>query len=451
LPGELRMRLLGALCEITVWQTELVSFVRREAEELSQAAPRGSAPWFQGMLALLMGAGGAVRTEEILSCLGELRQADIAPDAVDAMAHALAVGAYMLEMLGRRQEADTLRSQLEAIARTAGDRSPLVTIELHAVMSTRASMTDDHIGALEHARKCQELARQGGYRRFDNLAGLFVALSAWCLGAVDEAVRVLSALPLSDTQFGGATTWCYRPFIMAWLLADRGALGEAREHAEQLIALARARGLPQDEARGRWVLAEALRRAGEFEAADSEVQAAIVSLQTTSPLDVSGALATLAALRLAQGRLGEALAAAEEGIARYAAMGTCSYFCRGAFLRLVHVESLDAAGQHEAPARPSPGLGTSSSRSPRASATSLIARASWRTSLKTGARSRSRANGSATTHSSGPHPAQALHAPAPPGVDVKKVRIVQAQMAPVDITLLLRSRSRGEIWGDPMG
>jgi acetyl-CoA carboxylase carboxyltransferase component len=35
--------------------------------------------------------------------------------------------------------------------------------------------------------------------------------------------------------------------------------------------------------------------------------------------------------------------------------------------------------------------------------------------------------------------------------DVKKIQIVRAQWAPVDIILLLRSRSRGEVWGDPTG
>jgi hypothetical protein len=67
-----------------------------------------------------------------------------------------------------------------------------------------------------------------------------------------------------------------------------------------------------------------------------------------SPLDLPGALATLAALRLAQGRLPEALAAAEDGLAKYQAIGACSAFLRGSFLRLVHVECLEALGRHDA-------------------------------------------------------------------------------------------------------
>ncbi|HEX7837055.1 MAG TPA: hypothetical protein VF469_06300, partial [Kofleriaceae bacterium] len=49
---------------------------------------------------------------------------------------------------------------------------------------------------------------------------------------------------------------------------------------------------------------------------------------------------------LAQGRAGEALAATEEAMARYTAMG-CSMF-RGAFVRLAHAEALHATGAHDA-------------------------------------------------------------------------------------------------------
>jgi hypothetical protein len=58
-------------------------------------------------------------------------------------------------------------------------------------------------------------------------------------------------------------------------------------------------------------------------------------------------LATLAGLRLAQGRAADALAAAEQAMARYAAMGACGVF-RAAFVRLAHAEALHATGAHDA-------------------------------------------------------------------------------------------------------
>jgi hypothetical protein len=90
-----------------------------------------------------------------------------------------------------------------------------------------------------------------------------------------------------------------------------------------------------------------LRRTGELEAADAEIETALATLRQACPLDVPSALATLAALRLLQGRSPEALAAAEEGLARLEDMAACGFF-RGSFLRLVHARCLEATGAREA-------------------------------------------------------------------------------------------------------
>jgi hypothetical protein len=67
-------------------------------------------------------------------------------------------------------------------------------------------------------------------------------------------------------------------------------------------------------------------------------------------LERPGALATLAMIRLAQGRAGDALAAAEEAVGRCAAMGGAAGIFRGAFVRLAHAEALHATGARD-PAR----------------------------------------------------------------------------------------------------
>jgi hypothetical protein len=64
-------------------------------------------------------------------------------------------------------------------------------------------------------------------------------------------------------------------------------------------------------------------------------------------LEHPGALGTLSALRLAQGRAAEALAAVEDALARCTTMGGCGMF-RGAFVRLAHAEALHATGAHDA-------------------------------------------------------------------------------------------------------
>ncbi|UQA63975.1 protein kinase [Polyangium aurulentum] len=344
LPSELRSRLLGALCEAAIWQANVAVSLQREAEELMQISVPGSGPWVQGLVARLLGAAMMGKPEEVFARVVELRQADVAPDAVYPMAVTLSIATYILGMVGRAADADVLHAEFVAFTQAAGDVAASATCSM--TTSALEGQKGNPVGMLEHALETRRLARQCGQRRLEIISTLAIAKSQWSLGAPDEAERMLRALPLSDVEFGPVSA--FRPFILAWMLAERGALDEARIHAEHLAStLGRARGLALDEGRGRWVLAEVLRRAGALAEAEREVEGALVLLGKTCPADVSGVLATKAALKLSQGRPEEALAAAEEGMARQAAMQMHDHFFRGSFLRLVHVESLEAAGRHD--------------------------------------------------------------------------------------------------------
>src|SRR5262249_23789488 len=162
------------------------------------------------------------------------------------------------------------------------------------------------------------------------------------LCAFAAAEQALEGIAAADESLGGASSW--RRFSLSWLRADRGGLDEARVLATQLSEYGHAHHFPLEEGRGRWALAEGLRRMRDFEGAERELQAA---LGMVIPLEYPGALGTLSALRLAQGRAEEALAAAEEAVARCTTMGGCGMF-RGAFVRLAHAEALHATGAHDA-------------------------------------------------------------------------------------------------------
>jgi hypothetical protein len=102
-------------------------------------------------------------------------------------------------------------------------------------------------------------------------------------------------------------------------------------------------GAPLEEGRGRWALASALLRAGDLEAAEREALGARALLGAV-PLDRPGVLATVAAVKLARGRVEEALAEAEQASHHEQEQGA-SGFARGAFIRLTHAECLAAAGR----------------------------------------------------------------------------------------------------------
>src|SRR6185369_16177499 len=119
------------------------------------------------------------------------------------------------------------------------------------------------------------------------------------------------------------------------------ALDDAHAVVTRTLAAWQARGLTTYEGPGRRVVADVLCRLGEPAAAEREARAALLLLRFL-PLDRMAATATLAAALLAQGRPGEALAAAADAMAQYEALGAFGY--RGAFARLIHVEALEAAG-----------------------------------------------------------------------------------------------------------
>ncbi len=193
---------------------------------------------------------------------------------------------------------------------------------------------------------CRGFANAGA----EFLADFVVHCEIVTLGDHETVVAMLDEQLEVDSKLGIVTA--VKPFVLAWTFADMEAFPRAREWAERLLHAAHERKVELDEARGHWIVAEVSHRTGDTETAESEVQDAIAMLQQICPLDVPGALATLANLRLSQNRPVEALAASEDGMARMKSMsGACSQFFRNAFLRLAHAEALDACGRHDDAAR----------------------------------------------------------------------------------------------------
>ncbi|HWU88329.1 MAG TPA: hypothetical protein VN253_13680 [Kofleriaceae bacterium] len=342
-PAELRLALLGMHCEASSQGLYLVSRAMASAEELVHSAPRGSMPWAQAVQAYNAGLMLAGRTDDLLASIGLLREVDPAPEAVGRMALVLLNGIWILDNLGRVLEGNALEERVLAVVRSTGDREPITRFWWNVAIGMRGSYAhDDPWSGLVHSEAIRAIFdATGGELIFLNMQ-LFRALNLWYLGAFASAEQSLEGIAAADEALGPVSS--LRRFCLSWLRADHGALDEACALATQLSEDERARHNPLDEARGRWMLAEVLRRKGELEAAERELQAA---LEMAVPLERPGVLGTLAALRLAQGRAAEALAAAEDAVARIAAMGGCGMF-RGAFVRLVHAEALHATGAQEA-------------------------------------------------------------------------------------------------------
>ena len=340
---ELRIALLGMRCEACFQGWQMVSVVMPDAEELMRSAPRGSIPWGQGMVAYLEGTMLAGRFAEFRGAIEVLRAVSPLPEAVGKMALPFLTGIYILDVLGQIPEGTVLEERLFAIVRSAGDRAPLVRFWWNVMLGMRAGYAhEDPWTGLRYSDAIQAIFDViGGERVFLNMQ-LSRGMNLWYLGAFAAAERALEPIVAADETLGPVSS--LRRFHLSWLLADRGALDDARALATRLCDYGQAHHLPLEEFRGRWALAEVVRRMGDLAAADREIRAA---LGLAVPLDHPGALATLSVLRLAQGRAEEALAAAEDAVARCTTMGGCGMF-RGAFVRLAHAEALHATGAHDA-------------------------------------------------------------------------------------------------------
>jgi tetratricopeptide (TPR) repeat protein len=330
-------------CEASGHNPQKITGTLADAGELLHSAPRGSIPWAQGLYVQIEGTMFAGRMEDFRATIGLLHEVDPAPEAVGRMALVYLATTCILDALGSVAEGTAVAERFSRVLGSTDDRASLARFWWHILISMRGTYAyDDPWDAFVHSDAIQPIYDViGGERVFLNMQ-LFRGMNLWYLGALAPAERYLEAIPAADESLGVASS--LRRFHLAWLLADRGALDEARALASQLAEHGHAHHFPLEEGRGRWVLAEALRRIGDLDAAERELE---IALRMAMPLERPGVLGTQAALHLAQGRAEEALAAAEEAVSRCADMGGCGMF-RGAFVRLAHAEALHATGAHDA-------------------------------------------------------------------------------------------------------
>jgi hypothetical protein len=342
-PQELRLALLGIRCEAAGQGLHLIDVTMAGAEELMRSAPPGSLPWAQGAIAHFQGTLLAGRIDDFLASIAMLRKVDPAPEAMARMALAYVAAISVLDTLGKVPEATALEDRFFAVVRATGERDLLARFWWNVALGMRAACAyEDPWNGFLHGDAIQAIFDViGGELAFLNMQ-LFRGMNLCYLGAFVPAEKSLEGIAAADEALGLVSS--LRRFHLSWLRADRGVLDEARVLATQLSEYGHAHHNPLEEGRGRWVLAEVLRRMGDLEGAEFELQRA---LGMVVPLEHPGVLGTLAVLRLAQGRPQEALAAAEDAVARCTAMGGCGMF-RGAFVRLARAEALHATGAYDA-------------------------------------------------------------------------------------------------------
>jgi eukaryotic-like serine/threonine-protein kinase len=337
--AELRLALLGLRCEVAANASQPVGDVLADAEELLRTAPRGSLPWVQAIIVYLLGALPAGRIGDFFAAIELLRAVEPAPGTVDKLAIAFLIGGVMLASIGQVPASNALEEQFSTVIARAGDHELLARFWWNILQAERSfHLHEAPWRIFQHSDALVAISDVTDGEQYAVSWKLWRGLCFWCLGAFADAERLLGGIASIDTAMGIASS--LRRFALSWGYADTGALGDARALAAELAEHGLARHSPLEESRGRWVLGEVLRRVGDLDAADRELAAA---LAMAVPFEQPAILASLAALRIAQGRAAEAAATAEDAFARAEAMGGYAVF-RGVFLRLTRAEALHAAG-----------------------------------------------------------------------------------------------------------
>ncbi len=280
------------------------------------------------------------RIDDLVRTLELVRGVDPAPEALDITALALCTGIFILDLGGQFQMAELFRRRLRDVVEPVAAKSPVARGWMFLADTQRILWVEaDPSRALEVGRAAQAAFLEAGHRRGALEAQVFVGTTLWRLGLHEEAERALHEAEAAEQGLG--LTGALRTVSLIGVLADRGAIDEARAVGEALVTRCQALGFPANEGRARWTLAYVLVVAGDLDAADREFAAAIAMLDRV-PLDRASATAMRASLRLAQGRAAEALADAKEGVDRLTERGAPAF--RGEYARLVHAEALRATG-----------------------------------------------------------------------------------------------------------
>ena len=192
---------------------------------------------------------------------------------------------------------------------------------------------------LAWAEKALAAFQEANHSRGVLLARFAMGGNAWALGALDRAERELTATLVAEEEFALGSS--LRAVYLCNVLADQGALEEAKQPPLRLVERARARGSARYEGQARLALAGVLLRAGDLDAAEREALAGL-DLPQLMPLDRMHGVALAAAIFLARGSPARALATSEQALALY--LKHDGHGPRHAFARLVHAECLLATG-----------------------------------------------------------------------------------------------------------
>jgi tetratricopeptide (TPR) repeat protein len=338
--GELRASLLMILLEAYAWRNEWTK-TAAYADEVFRREPPGSRAWCMAAMGKVWSASVLERPSDLLEAMLALGGIVPAPDAVAAAVQAESAVAMTMTIGGMYDQAAASLDRMERIGGPAEAAEPVVRGWLELTRGFRVRQVEgDVFASLRRMRSAAASFERGGAPQQALWASVHVGIALWLLGAHEEARRALEGA-LREPAAGDRlrVVASVGTYVLANVLGDEGRLDDAREAARRMIRAEEAQGNRYLEGLGRITLSRISLARGDVGAAAEEASTAIGLLELV-PYDRAVALAALAAARLAEGRIDDAVRDAREAYQQIER--TPGY--TDAAIRLVHAEALAAAG-----------------------------------------------------------------------------------------------------------
>jgi tetratricopeptide (TPR) repeat protein len=326
---------------------------KRSGREAMAHLTRGSDLWYRAAGEVAMAAGRLGHHEELSAVSAEMLEVSGSVSVGVAALLALSDATMQLSIAGQLELALTIRVRIELAAAEGSPLPPDVGARINKARAYHAYLVEGDLEAfLDLMAEVVEGYERAGDRRNACSAGSDLGFANLEIGAYAEAAAVLRKVLETADRMGLVTAAASARQNLGMVLARLGELEEARRLEEQAILSFSAQADRRMEGGARIYLAVILLGSGDLERAAEAAKGALDVLETAPSMRIH-ALATLAAVRLAQGRIDDALASVREMMASLEEQ-TASFESLGdsadaeSFIRLAHAEVLRAAGEIEA-------------------------------------------------------------------------------------------------------
>jgi ATP/maltotriose-dependent transcriptional regulator MalT len=259
------------------------------------------------------------------------------------VASALVVGE--LFHAGRYPEGDAILARIDPVASAIGSRDPVVGARVHEARTVQTLFRGELEASLRHCEAAVAAYDRAGDVRSACLRQVSVAYLHLEVGDYERAIVVLRDTLGAALRLGLENVAAIARQNLGLALGRTGRVAEGRMFEETAIAALVAQGHRRMEGVSRQYHAIILAAAGELGAAEAEARRAAELLSIVPP-GHAYALATLAEILLALGRVAEARAAAARAAEILASLQRIE--AGEALIRLVDAETLRATGQPDA-------------------------------------------------------------------------------------------------------